>query len=48
MYGSSLDGMFGAMVVFFMVIGAAIAGVCFWIIPWLWSLIKPWLHMVTA
>lgn len=48
MYGSSLDGMFGAMLVFLIAVGIAIAGVCFWLIPWLWSLVKPWLHMVTA
>lgn len=31
-----------------MVAGATLMGVLFWLIPWLWSLIKPWLHMVTA
>lgn len=48
MYGTSLDGMLGAMCVFFLVVGAAIAGVCFWLIPWLWDMVKPWIHAVTA
>lgn len=48
MYGPDMDNLFIAMIVFFMVIGATIAGVCFWLVPWLWSMIKPWLHMVTT
>jgi hypothetical protein len=30
------------------VIGAAIVGLCFWLVPWLWEVAKPWLHTVTA
>jgi len=28
--------------------GAALMAILFWLIPWLWELVKPWLHMVTA
>jgi hypothetical protein len=28
--------------------GAALMAIPFWLIPWLWELVKPWLHMVTA
>lgn len=48
MYGGDLNGMFVAMCVFFIGVGIAVAGVCVWLIPWLWSLVKPWLHMVTG
>ena len=30
------------------VIGMAIMAIIFWLIPWLWELIKPWLHLITA
>jgi len=48
MYGAGFDGMFTAFAIICMVIGGAIVGICFWLIPWLWSLVKPWLHVVTA
>lgn len=48
MYGNSLDGMFVAFGVICALIGGAIFAVAYWLVPWLWELIKPWLHMVTA
>lgn len=48
MYGSGLDGAFTALIVAAGIAGAAIMAVLFWGVPWLWALIKPWLHMVTG
>lgn len=31
-----------------MAAGAALMAILFWLIPWLWELVKPWIHMVTA
>lgn len=43
-----LGNMFAAGIVLAIIAGGALVGVLFWLVPWLWSLIKPWLHMVTA
>ncbi|MBO9766503.1 MULTISPECIES: hypothetical protein [Xanthomonas] len=48
MYGNSLDGAFTALLVVAGVAGAAIFALLFWLVPWLWELVKPWLHTVTA
>ncbi|QXF03595.1 MULTISPECIES: hypothetical protein [Xanthomonas] len=48
MYGSSLDGMFIGFAIMCALVGATIFALLFWLVPWLWELIKPWLHMVTA
>jgi len=48
MYGSGFENAFLAMVVIAVLIGMAIMAVFVWLIPWLWELIKPWLHMITA
>ena len=34
--------------VFAVVVGMAIMAAFVWLIPWLWELLKPWLHMITA
>lgn len=39
-----LDGFFAALVVFGVVIGIVLAVG----IPWLWNLLKPWIHSVTG
>lgn len=31
-----------------MAIGAGLASAVIFGVPWLWRLVKPWLHMVTA
>lgn len=28
--------------------GMVLMAVLIWLVPWLWSVIKPWLHMITA
>ena len=28
--------------------GAALMAILFWVIPWIWELVKPWLHTVTG
>lgn len=48
MYGNSLEGAFLAILVVAGVIGAAIMAAIVWLIPWLWELVKPWLHQVTS
>lgn len=44
----NFEGMFTAILIIAALAGAAIMAVIFWLVPWLWELIKPWLHMVTA
>lgn len=36
------------MAVVFLVVGALIAAALIFGVPWLWELVKPWLHEVTA
>lgn len=48
MYGGDLGKMFAGMIVLAGLCGAAFMAVLFWVVPWLWGLIKPWLHVVTA
>ncbi len=43
-----LGNMFAAGIVLAMIAGAALMVVLFWLVPWLWSLIEPWLHLVMA
>jgi hypothetical protein len=46
-----MDGLAGAFTAFMVVcglIGAAIATAIFWGVPWLWALVKPWIHSVTG
>lgn len=45
------DGIGNAMTAFAIIAfaaGAAVCGLLFWLVPWLWSLIKPWLHAIKA
>lgn len=39
---------FTSMVVALLVAGALIAAALIFGVPWLWELVKPWLHEVTA
>ncbi len=39
---------FTSMVVGLLVVGALIAAALIFGVPWLWDLVKPWLHEVTA
>ena len=48
MYGNSLDNAILGFGIACAVIGAAIFAVLFWLVPWVWELVKPWLHTVTA
>lgn len=48
MIGSDLENSFIALLVVCGVIGAAIMAVLLWLVPWLWSLVKPMLHAVTG
>lgn len=48
MYGNGLNGMFAAIVALAALAGAVILGLLLWLLPLLWSLIKPWLHAVTG
>lgn len=48
MYGDHISKSITAFMVFCFILGGLAVGVCVWLIPWLWSMVKPWLHMVTA
>lgn len=48
MYSNSFYGLFLGFGLICAGIGAAIFAVLFWLIPWLWTLVKPWLHAVTG
>lgn len=48
MYGSGLDGAFAAMLAAAALAGAGLFALLFWVVPWLWELVKPWLHMVST
>lgn len=36
---------FGAICI---AVGAALVAIVVWVVPWLWALIKPWLHQITG
>lgn len=46
--GSAIGGAFAAMVAAAFVLGGALAVALIYGVPWLWGLVKPWLHSVTA
>lgn len=48
MYGDAISKSITAFMIICAIVGGAVVAFCAWGIPWLWSLIKPWLHMVTA
>lgn len=48
MYGNSFDGMIGCFAAACALAGGAIFALLFWLVPWLWDLVKPWLHAVSA
>jgi hypothetical protein len=39
---------FTGLIVFMLVVGAAIGAMLAYVLPWLWSFIKPLLHALTA
>ena len=42
------EGMFGGIVLVISVIAAAVTAGFIYGIPWLWALIKPWIHSITG
>ncbi len=48
MYGDHISKSITAFMVFCAIIGGLAVAIGAWLAPWLWSLIKPWLHMATA
>ena len=44
----NLDGAIAVFMVACGLIGAAIMATLFWGVPWVWGLVKPWLHVVTG
>lgn len=48
MDGKMFEGMITALIVFCLVIGFLVGGVVFVAIPWLWDLLKPWMHAIAA
>jgi hypothetical protein len=48
MYGGSLNGIIGAIAVFFAIIGAALVGLAWAFVVWFWPWLKAWLHAATA
>lgn len=48
MYGDHIGKSITAFGLICLIGGGVLVGSCIYLIPWLWSLIKPWLHMVTA
>lgn len=48
MYGDAIGRAITAFGVFCLILGGVIVGVCVYVIPWLWDLVKPWIHAVTA
>jgi hypothetical protein len=47
MYDGLGNAMMGALIIF-LLIGVAIGGFLFWLLPIIWSWVKPWLHAITA
>lgn len=48
MIGRGLEDAFFGMVLLAAAAGAALMGILFWLIPWLWGLAKPGIHALTA
>lgn len=42
------DSVWQAMIIFLIAIGVAAGFVLFVVLPWLWDLLKPWLHGLTG
>lgn len=42
-----LAGAVTGFMIFCGLAGAAIMGLLFWCVPWLWNMAKPWLHAIT-
>ncbi len=47
MYGGT-GGWFIGAIALAVIAGAALMAILVWLIPWLWELVKPWLHAVTG
>lgn len=43
-----LSGAITALAVAAGIAGAAITALLFWVAPWVWDLVRPWLHTVTG
>ena len=48
MYGDGIGRAIHGLMLLCAIAGAVVMGICFWLIPWLWRMVKPWLHMVTG
>lgn len=42
------DGIFTAIAWFFVIVGLLGGFLVFEVIPWLWRVLKPWLHTITG
>lgn len=48
MIGQAIEEAFVALVVMVVVVTATVTAALIFGVPWLWGLIKPWLHALTA
>lgn len=48
MYGNSLDGFVGALLIVGAFVGAMLAGAAWVFVTYVWPWLKAWLHAVTA
>ncbi|QHJ81780.1 MAG: hypothetical protein [Caudoviricetes sp.] len=48
MYGDHISKSITAFMVFCAILGGLAVAVCAWVIPWLWNMVKPWIHSVTG
>lgn len=46
--GSALANYFGSVIIWFFVAGAVFAASLIFGVPWIWSIIKPYIHAITA
>ena len=48
MYGEGIAKAMTFIMILCGLAGAGIMMVLFFVVPWLWDLVKPWLHVVTG
>ena len=48
MYGRDFTEMFVTLLILAALMGAAVTLVAIHAVPWLWSIVKPWLHTITG
>lgn len=46
--GNAFEGLVSGLILLGAMIGGVIVLVAVFVIPWLWALIKPWLHQITG